>query len=311
MTAIGSNLPNTRGQITFDRPLADLSWLKVGGPAEILFQPADLDDLLSFLKALAPSISVFPIGVCSNLIIRDGGIKGVVIRMGRGFNGIEIMDGNRVRAGVAALDAHVARKAAHAGIDLAFLRTIPGAIGGAAKMNAGCYGIYTADVFVEAQAVKRSGELVTLTKDDMGFAYRSTELPDGMVITSVLLEGPSGDPAALEVKMLDALEKRVQSQPVKEKSCGSTFRNPAGFSSTGEADDVHDLKAWKVINDAGMRGATVGGAQMSEMHSNFMINKGGATAADLENLGEEVRKKVFENCGIQLEWEIMRVGERS
>lgn len=304
-------MPETRGTYTADRPLAELSWLKVGGPAEVLFQPVDLDDLQSFLKALASDIPVFPIGVCSNLIIRDGGIKGVVVRMGRGFNGIEILDGTRVRAGVAALDAHVARKAAQAGIDLVFLRTIPGAIGGAAKMNAGCYGIYTADVFVEAQAITRSGELVTLTKDDMGFAYRSTELPDGMVITSVLLEGPSGDPDALEAKMLDALEKRAQSQPVKERSCGSTFRNPAGFSSTGQADDVHDLKAWKVIDDAGMRGATVGGAEMSKMHSNFMINKGGATAADLENLGEEVRKKVFENSGIRLEWEIMRVGERS
>jgi UDP-N-acetylmuramate dehydrogenase len=304
-------LPEVAGAYTFDRPLADLSWLRVGGAAELLFQPADVSDLQRFLRDLPLSISVFPIGVCSNLIIRDGGIKGVVIRVGRGFNGIEILDGNRVRAGVAALDAHVARKAAQAGIDLAFLRTIPGAIGGAAKMNAGCYGVYTADVFVEAQAITRSGEMVTLTKADMGFAYRSTELPDGMVITSVLLEGPSGDPAELEIKMLDALGKRALSQPVKERSCGSTFRNPAGFSSTGQADDVHDLKAWKVIDDAGMRGATVGGAQMSEMHSNFMINKGGATAADLENLGEEVRKKVFENSGIELEWEIMRVGEQS
>lgn len=303
-------LPEVRGTYTAERPLADLSWLKVGGPAEILFQPADLDDLQHFLKSLPTEIDIFPIGVCSNLIIRDGGIKGVVIRMGRGFNGIEILEGNRVGVGVAALDAHVARKAAQAGIDLAFLRTIPGAIGGAAKMNAGCYGIYMADVFIEAQAMTRTGELATLTKDDMGFAYRSTELPTGMVITSILLEGPSGDPDAIEAKMADALEKREQSQPVKERSCGSTFRNPAGFSSTGKADDVHDLKAWKVIDDAGMRGAIVGGAQMSEMHSNFMINKGGATAADLENLGEEVRKKVFENSGIQLEWEIMRVGER-
>ena len=302
------NLPEVRGTYTADRPLADLSWLKVGGPAEVLYQPADLDDLQHFLKNLPNKTDVFPVGVCSNLIIRDGGIKGVVIRMRRGFNTIEILEGNRVRAGVAALDAHVARKAAQAGIDLAFLRTIPGAIGGAAKMNAGCYGVYTADVFVEAQAVARDGNLVTLTKDDMGFAYRSTDLPDGMVITSVLLEGPSGDPHAIEAKMADALEKRAQTQPVKERSCGSTFRNPAGFSSTGKADDVHDLKAWKVIDDAGMRGATVGGAQMSEMHSNFMINKGGATAADLENLGEKVRKKVFENSGIQLEWEIMRVG---
>lgn len=302
-------LPDVAGTYTFDRPLADLSWLKVGGPAEVLFQPADVDDLQNFLKNLPTNIPVMPIGVCSNLIIRDGGIKGVVIRMGRGFNGIEILDDTRVRVGAAALDAHVARKAAGAGIDLAFLRTIPGAIGGAAKMNAGCYGTYTADIFVEAQAVTRTGELVTLSKDDMGFAYRSTTIPDGMIITSVILNGISGDPQEIETKMANALEKRAATQPVKDRSCGSTFRNPAGFSSTGRDDDVHDLKAWKVIDDAGMRGASIGGAQMSPMHSNFMINKGGATATDLENLGEKVRKRVFENSKITLEWEIMRVGE--
>ncbi len=306
-----TNLPDVRGTYTYDRPLADLSWLKVGGPAEVLFQPADVDDLQNFLKNLPVSTPVMPIGVCSNLIIRDGGIKGVVIRMGRGFNGIEILDDTRVCVGAAALDAHVARKAASAGIDLAFLRTIPGAIGGAAKMNAGCYGTYTADVFIEAQAVTRAGKLVTLTKADMGFAYRSTVLPEGMIITSVVMQGPTGDPQKIEAKMADALEKRAATQPVKERCCGSTFRNPAGFSSTGRDDDVHDLKAWKVIDDAGMRGASVGGAQMSPMHSNFMINKGGATATDLENLGEKVRKRVFENSKITLEWEIMRVGERS
>jgi UDP-N-acetylmuramate dehydrogenase len=303
------NLPDVRGTYTHNRPLSDLSWLKVGGPAEVLFQPADVDDLQRFLKNLPTNIPVMPIGVCSNLIIRDGGIKGVVIRMGRGFNGIKILEGSRVRVGAAALDAHVARKAAGAGIDLAFLRTIPGAIGGAAKMNAGCYGTYTADVFVEAQAVTRSGALVTLTKADMNFAYRSTTIADGMIITSVILEGNSDDPAKIEAKMAAALEKREATQPVKDRSCGSTFRNPAGFSSTGRDDDVHDLKAWKVIDDAGMRGAVVGGAQMSPMHSNFMINKGGATATDLENLGEKVRKRVFENSKITLEWEIMRVGE--
>jgi UDP-N-acetylmuramate dehydrogenase len=306
-----ADLPKVRGTYTPNRALADLSWLRVGGPAEILYQPADVDDLQAFLKDLPSNIPTFPIGVCSNLIIRDGGIKGVVIRMGRGFNRIEILDGNRVRAGAAALDAHVARKAATAGIDLAFLRTIPGAIGGAAKMNAGCYGVYTADVFIEAQALTRTGELVTLTKADMGFAYRSTDLPDGMIIVSVILEGTPDAPDAIETKMADALEKRAATQPVKERSCGSTFRNPAGFSSTGQADDVHDLKAWKVIDDAGLRGVSLGGAQMSPMHSNFMINKGGATAADLENLGEKVRKRVFDFSGIQLEWEIMRVGERS
>jgi len=305
------NLPDVRGTYRMNRPLAELSWLKVGGPAEVLFQPADLDDLQTFLKTLPANIPVMPIGVCSNLIIRDGGIKGVVIRLGRGFNGIKIKDGNRVAAGAAALDAHVARKAATAGIDLAYLRTIPGGMGGAVKMNAGCYGTYTADVFIEAQAVTRTGEVVTLTKADMGFGYRATTIPEGVIITSVVLEGGAGKPDAIEARMADALEKRAATQPVNDRSCGSTFRNPAGFSSTGRADDVHDLKAWKVIDDAGMRGASVGGAQMSPMHPNFMINKGGATAADLENLGEEVRKKVFENSKITLEWEIMRVGERS
>jgi UDP-N-acetylmuramate dehydrogenase len=303
------NLPDVRGMLSFDHDMSALSWLRVGGPAQLLFQPADLEDLQDFLRVLDPSVPVFPIGVCSNLIIRDGGLDGVVIRFGRGFNGIEMLDGNRVRAGVGALDAHVARKAAQVGTDLAFLRTIPGAIGGAAKMNAGCYGVYTADVFVEAQAVTRGGEVVTLRKDDMGFAYRSTDLPEGLVLTSVLLQGAAGDPEAIEAKMEDALAKREATQPTKERSCGSTFRNPAGFSSTGQADDVHDLKAWKVIDDAGMRGASIGGAHMSEMHSNFLIHKGGASAADLEKFGEMVRQRVFENSGLTLEWEIMRVGK--
>jgi UDP-N-acetylmuramate dehydrogenase len=306
---IRDRLPKVAGNLSFARDMADLSWLRVGGPAEVLFQPADLADLQGFLRGLPCDVPVFPIGVCSNLIIRDGGIDGVVIRFGRGFNGIEILEGNRVRAGVAALDAHVARKAAQVGIDLTFLRTIPGALGGAARMNAGCYGSYTADIFLEAQAVTREGEVVTLQKTDMGFAYRSTRLPEGMILTSVLLQGGVGVPEVLAARMDEQLAKRNATQPTKERSCGSTFRNPAGFSSTGCADDVHDLKAWKVIDDAGMRGATLGGAQMSEMHSNFLINKGGASAADLENLGELVRKRVLETSGISLEWEIMRIGK--
>ncbi len=297
-----------RGTLTPSRSMADLSWLKVGGPAEWLYQPADVDDLVHFLAALPDHLPVMPVGVCSNLIIRDGGIDGVVLRMGRGFNSIEI-DGDLVTAGCAALDAHVARKAAQAGVDLVFLRTIPGAIGGAARMNAGCYGVYMADVFVSARAVTRAGELVDLMPDDMGFEYRSTHLPDDLVITHVTMRGGMREPDTLEAQMQDALDKRAQSQPVDERSCGSTFRNPAGFSSTGKEDDVHDLKAWKVIDDAGLRGATRGGAQMSTMHPNFLINTGGASAADLEGLGEEVRKRVFENSGITLEWEIKRVGK--
>jgi UDP-N-acetylmuramate dehydrogenase len=303
-----TGIPKVRGRITTARGLSDLTWLRVGGPADYLFQPADVDDLSDFLKALDPSTAVFPMGVGSNLIVRDGGIRAVVTRMGRGFNGIEV-EGNRVTVGVAALDSHVARKAADAGVDLTFLRTIPGSIGGAVRMNAGCYGSYTADAFVQATAVLRSGEVVTLTADDLNFRYRQTDLPEGAVIVSAILEGPSGDPATLHARMDDQLAKRDASQPTKDRSAGSTFRNPAGFSSTGQMDDVHDLKAWKVIDDAGMRGARRGGAQMSEMHSNFMINTGDATAADLEGLGEEVRKKVYDSSGITLEWEIMRVGE--
>jgi UDP-N-acetylmuramate dehydrogenase len=303
-----TTLPTPRGKLTEGKELSGLTWLRVGGPADYLFQPADVDDLAAFLKALPEDLAVFPMGVGSNLIVRDGGLRAVVIRMGRGFNHIEV-EGNRVRAGVAALDAHAARKAAQAGVDLTFLRTIPGAIGGAVRMNAGCYGSYTADVFVEATAVTRTGEIVTLTAEDLNFQYRQTDLPEGWVIVEAVLEGPSGDPEELEQRMEDQLAKRDATQPTKDRSAGSTFRNPAGFSSTGKADDVHDLKAWKVIDDAGMRGARVGGAQMSEMHSNFMINTGDATAADLENLGEEVRKRVFQNSGIDLQWEIMRVGE--
>jgi UDP-N-acetylmuramate dehydrogenase len=300
-------MPAVRGTLTADRPMAELTWLRVGGPADWLFQPADEADLAAFLAALPAAVPVFPMGVGSNLIVRDGGIAGVVVRLGRGFNGIRV-EGGRVIAGAAALDAHVARKAAEAGIDLAFLRTIPGSIGGAVRMNAGCYGSYTAGAFVAARAVSRAGEAVTLGPSDMGFAYRSTALPEGLVVTEVTLAGPEGDPEALARKMAEQLDRRDASQPTKDRSAGSTFRNPAGFSSTGRDDDVHDLKAWKLIEDAGMKGATLGGAQMSPKHGNFLVNAGGAKAADLENLGELVRKKVLESTGITLEWEIMRVG---
>ncbi|WP_298805068.1 UDP-N-acetylmuramate dehydrogenase [uncultured Lentibacter sp.] len=301
-------MPEVRGTLRAGKLLSELTWLRVGGPADWLFGPADVADLAAFLAALDPAVAVFPMGVGSNLIVRDGGLRAVVIKMGRGFNQIEI-EGNRVRAGVAALDAHVARKAADAGVDLTFLRTIPGAIGGAVKMNAGCYGRYIADVFVSAKAVTREGALVTLGPEDLKFEYRQSALPEGMVLVEATFEGPKGEAEALHARMAEQLKRRDETQPTKERSAGSTFRNPAGYSSTGRADDSHELKAWKVIDEAGMRGARLGGAQMSEMHSNFMINAGGATAADLEGLGEEVRKKVYENSGITLEWEIMRVGE--
>ena len=303
-----SDLPIPRGKLTPNRSLADLTWLRVGGPADWLFQPADVDDLAAFLRDLPASVDVFPMGVGSNLIVRDGGIRAVVIRMGRGFNHINI-DGDTVTAGVAALDVHVARKAADSGVDVTFLRTIPGAIGGAVRMNAGCYGQYVADVFVSAKAVTRDGQIVTITADDLNFRYRQTDLPDGWVIVEATFKGPQSDPSELAARMDAQLKKRDETQPTKDRTAGSTFRNPAGFSSTGKEDDTHDLKAWKVIDDAGMRGATVGGAQMSPKHSNFLVNTGDATANDLESLGEEVRKKVFQDSGIELQWEIMRVGE--
>jgi len=303
-----TDLPAVRGRLTPNRDLSDLTWLRVGGPADYLFQPADLQDLQDFLRDLPADVAVFPMGVGSNLIVRDGGLRAVVIRLGRGFNTITI-EGDRVTAGAAALDAHVARKSAEAGVDLTFLRTIPGSIGGAVRMNAGCYGAYVADVFVSAEVVLRDGRVTTVTAEDLQFQYRQTDLPEGAVLISATLRGAAGDPEALAARMEEQLRKRDESQPTKERSAGSTFRNPAGFSSTGRADDVMDLKAWKVIDNAGLRGATLGGAQMSEKHSNFMINTGGATAADLEDLGENVRKKVYADSGIWLEWEIMRVGD--
>ena len=303
-------LPPVRGTLTPQRPLADLTWLRVGGPADWLFQPADETDLAAFLAALDAGIAVFPMGVGSNLIVRDGGIRAVVIRLGRGFNAI-VIEGETVTAGAAALDAHVARKAAEAGLDLTFLRTIPGSVGGAVRMNAGCYGAYVADHLVSVRVVTRAGDLREIPAGDLDLAYRSSALPEGWVILSATFRAAKGDPSALEARMTDQIAKRDASQPTKDRSAGSTFRNPAGFSSTGRADDVHDLKAWKLIDEAGMRGATLGGAQMSPMHSNFLINAGGATAADLENLGEEVRKRVLQQRGITLEWEIMRVGERA
>jgi UDP-N-acetylmuramate dehydrogenase len=303
-----SALPTPRGTLTPDRPLADLTWLRVGGPADWLFQPADEADLAGFLAALDPAVPVFPMGVGSNLIVRDGGIRGVVIRLGRGFNAIAV-EGERVTAGAAALDAHVARRAAEGGRDLTFLRTIPGSIGGAVRMNAGCYGTYVADVLQEVRIVTRAGRIETLPAAALNLRYRQSDLPEGAVIVAATFRAEAGDPAILEARMTDQIAKRDASQPTRDRSAGSTFRNPLGRSSTGQADDTHELKAWKVIDDAGMRGARIGGAQMSEMHSNFLINAGGATAADLESLGEEVRKKVYQSSGITLEWEIMRVGE--
>lgn len=301
-------MPDVRGRLTPDRPLADLTWLRVGGPADWFFQPADIGDLSHFLSVLDPGVAVFPMGVGSNLIVRDGGLRAVVIRLGRGFNAIRF-EGDRVIAGAAALDAHVARRAAEAGLDLTFLRTIPGAIGGAVRMNAGCYGSYVADRLVEVEAVLRTGEVATIPAADLHLGYRRSELPDGAVVTRATLSAPSGVPSMLLRRMEEQLAKRDATQPVRDRTAGSTFRNPLGRSSTGADDDAHDLKAWKVIDDAGLRGARRGGAQISPKHPNFLVNADHASAADLEGLGEEVREKVFQNSGIRLEWEIRRVGD--
>ena len=302
------DLPTPRGALTPDRPLDGLTWLRVGGPADWLFQPADAQDLAAFLKDLDPAMPVFPIGVGSNLIVRDGGIRGVVVRLGRGFNGIDFAD-ETVIVGAAALDAHVARKAADAGFDLTFLRTIPGSIGGALRMNAGCYGSYVADHLIDAQAVTRDGRMVTLSPRDLGFAYRHSDLPEGWVLTQARFRAERGDPKQLHAKMEDQLARRDATQPTKDRTAGSTFRNPAGYSSTGREDDTHELKAWKLIEEAGLRGYRLGGAQMSEKHPNFLLNAGGATAAELEELGELVRTRVRESSGHELQWEVIRIGD--
>ena len=300
-------LPKTRGKLTDNQMLSDLTWLRVGGPAEYFFQPSDLEDLMYFLSKLPENISLFPIGVGSNLLVRDGGIKGVVIRLGKGFNSVEVSNG-LVVAGAAALDSFVARRAADNGYDLTFLRTIPGSIGGALKMNAGCYGKYISDYFVSAKAVNRSGEVVKLEKTDVLFSYRNTDLSSDLVVVSVTFAPPSGEVEALHEKMRIQKEKRDSEQPTKEITAGSTFRNPCGFSSSGHINEDHEFKAWKVIEDAGLRGFQMGAAKMHEKHPNFLTNTGGATASELEEIGELVRKKVFKNSGIDLKWEIIRIG---
>ena len=300
-------LPKTRGKLTDNQMLSDLTWLRVGGPAEYFFQPSDLEDLMYFLSKLPENISLFPIGVGSNLLVRDGGIKGVVIRLGKGFNSVEVSNG-LVVAGAAALDSFVAKRAADNGYDLTFLRTIPGSIGGALKMNAGCYGKYISDYFVSAKAVNRSGEVVKLEKTDVLFSYRNTDLSSDLVVVSVTFAPPSGEVEALHEKMRIQKEKRDSEQPTKEITAGSTFRNPCGFSSSGHINEDHDFKAWKVIEDAGLRGFQMGAAKMHEKHPNFLTNTGGATASELEEFGEVVRKRVFKNSGIDLKWEIIRIG---
>ena len=237
-------LLDTRGSIVENKQLAKITWLRVGGPADFFFMPADTQDLIEFLRKLPENIKIFPIGVGSNLIVRDGGIRGVVIRLGSSFNNITF-DGNKIIAGASALDSKVALRAADEGLDLTFLRTIPGSIGGAVKMNAGCYGSYVKDFFVSAKLVNRSGELIELSSKDIQFSYRYCDLPEDHIILEATFCAQAGNPQILHAKMRDQLEKRDATQPTKERTAGSTFRNPAGFSSTGEENEEHDLRAWK------------------------------------------------------------------
>jgi UDP-N-acetylmuramate dehydrogenase len=290
-------LPPVRGSLIRGAPIKDLVWFRAGGPAEVLFRPADAEDLAAFLAARPQDLRVSVIGVGSNLLVRDGGIPGVVVRLSSAFGKIET-DGTRVRAGAAALDGAVARAAAEAGIaGLEFLRGVPGTIGGALKMNAGCYGKELKDVFVQATAIDGKGNRITLSAADMGFEYRKARgASDELIFIEAVLEGSRDEPAVIRARMEELSANREASQPIKSKTGGSTFKNPPGH------------KAWQLIDDAGCRGLKVGAAQVSEKHTNFLINTGEATAAELEALGEEVRRRVKEKSGITLEWEIKRVG---
>ncbi|MBS0277269.1 MAG: UDP-N-acetylmuramate dehydrogenase [Proteobacteria bacterium] len=289
-------LPPVRGTYAENAPLKDLVWFRAGGNAEILFRPADADDLATFLAAKNADTRISVIGVGSNLLVRDGGIPGVVVRLPGAFGKI-VVEGKRIHAGAAALDAAVARQAAEAGIaGLEFLRGIPGTIGGALRMNAGCYGREIRDIFVEATAIDGRGNRHVLKAADMGFVYRKSQVPEDFIFVEAVFEGEAGDAAEIKARMNALVEQRESTQPVKSRTGGSTFKNPPGH------------KSWQLIDEAGCRGLVRGGAQVSEKHCNFLINTGDATAADIESLGEEVRARVKAKSGIDLEWEIKRVG---
>jgi UDP-N-acetylmuramate dehydrogenase len=293
------DLPNVRGKLLRDAVLAPFTWLRVGGPADLLFLPEDEADLAAFLKGLDPCVPVTTLGVGSNTLVRDGGIEGVVIRLGKGFAAVEAKGGARISAGAAVLDATLAKRAAEAGIaGLEFYRGVPGAIGGACVMNAGCYGSETKDVLVEARAITRSGEIVTLTNAQMGFSYRraAAAAEQQLIFVEALFQGRPDDQAAVTARMDAITKRREASQPIREKTGGSTFKNPEGDS------------AWRLVDAAGWRGRLHGGAKFSELHANFLINTGDATAADLEGLGELVRAEVKAKFGVTLEWEVKRIG---
>ncbi len=295
-------LPEVRGRLVRDEPLAPFTWLRVGGPADVLFLPSDEDDLAAFLAGTDAGVPVTVLGVGSNTLVRDGGVEGVVVRLGRPFAGVEALGGSRVRAGAAALDAQVAKAAAAAGIaGLEFFTGVPGSIGGALVMNAGCYGQETKDVLVEAYALDRSGRRLTLSNAEMGYTYRHADAVDGawLAFTGGLFQGTADEVAAVTERMAAITARREASQPIREKTGGSTFKNPPGHS------------AWKLVDDAGWRGRPFGGAMFSPLHANFLINAEAATAADLEGLGEAVRADVLGRFGVRLEWEVKRIGRTS
>lgn len=291
-------ISEVRGRLIPNQPLSEITWFRVGGPAQLFFQPADEADLQFFLKNLPEAIKVTVIGLGSNLLIRDGGLDGVVIRLSaKGFGGTEVLDGHRIRVGAAMPDVKVATAAAEAGIDgLTFYRGIPGGIGGAIYMNAGCYGTETRERIAEIRGVTRQGEIITLTNADMGYVYRKSNGPRGAIYTSAVYEGFAGEPDAILKRMREITETRESSQPTKARTGGSTFKNPDGHSS------------WKLIDEAGCRGLTINDAQVSEKHCNFLLNLDKATALDIELLGETVRNRVRAQSGIDLKWEIRRMG---
>jgi UDP-N-acetylmuramate dehydrogenase len=294
---LAAKMPDLRGRLLANQSLAELTWFRLGGPAQALFMPEDEADLAYFLAHLPAEIPVTVIGLGSNLIVRDGGVPGVVIRLGRGFGEVKVEPGARVRAGTAVPDVKVSRAAQEAAIaGLAFFRGIPGAIGGALRMNGGAYGRETKDALVEARGVDRAGRVRVFSNGDMHYTYRHCGAPDDVIFTEALFQGAPGDAVQIAAEMDKITESREATQPIKSRTGGSTFKNPPG------------AKAWQLIDAAGCRGLKVGGAQVSEMHCNFLINLGGATASDIETLGETVRRRVKENSGVELEWEIKRIG---
>lgn len=291
-------MPDLRGRLLANAPLSDITWFRIGGPAQVLFTPADEADLALFIRSKPQDLPVFVVGLGSNLLVRDGGVPGVVIRLGKGFGSVTIEGNKRVRAGTAVPDVKVARAAAEAGIaGLSFYRGIPGSIGGALRMNAGAHGAETKDVLHEARAIDPEGNIHVLSLEQMQFTYRHCGIPKDWIFTEALFEGTPGDPAEILKSMDEVAEYREQNQPIRERTGGSTFKNPPGES------------AWKLVDAAGCRGFRVGGAKVSEKHCNFLINDKGASGEDVERLGETVRRRVKEQSGITLEWEIIRLGD--